>query len=70
MKCEVECPKCSSSMVYVYKRIDETMTLVRVSCNNPECNHEVTFTVPLQAIQVYAPSVATTVQRWGMAIRV
>jgi len=47
MKSEVECPRCGSSMVYVYKRIDENMTLVRVSCDNSKCNYEVTFTTPL-----------------------
>jgi len=70
VKCEVECPKCNSRMTYVYKRIDQTTVLVRVECDNPECNYQVAFTVPFQALEVYAPRTAFTIQQYGMAIRV
>jgi len=69
MRCEIECPQCSTSMTYVYKRKSHDTVLVRVECNNRECNYEVTFTVPLQAIEVYAPTTAFTIHQYGMAIR-
>jgi len=69
MKCEIECPRCRSSMTYVYKRVSQTTVLVRVECNNPECNYEVAFTVPFQAVEVYAPQTALTIKQYGMVIR-
>jgi hypothetical protein len=70
MRYSIECPKCRSGMCQIYKRIDEHTVLSEVQCINRKCNYKIAFTIPLQAIEVYAPSIADKLERYACAIKV